>query len=371
MKVDITIVGAGVIGLAVAYELSQSYKEVFILEKNNSFGQETSSRNSEVIHAGIYYPKNSLKTKTCIEGKGLLYEFCQKNNINHKRIGKLIVAINEDEVKDIENLYNIGRQNGVDDLKMISREELESIEPHVGSQGAIYSPSTGILDTHQFMKSLEWKFRDMGGQIAYETELVGMNKEKGGFGIRTRNKREGEFCLETRLLINCAGLSSDKIALMAGIEDKDYHIHYCKGDYFRVAPAKAKYINKLIYPVPKERSSGLGIHATLDLSGSLRLGPDDEYVDKIYYDIAPQKAKIFYESVYRFLPFIELEDLSLDMAGVRPKLQGPGEYFRDFLIREESDKGLYGLINLVGIESPGLTASLSIGRLVKGIVNKL
>jgi L-2-hydroxyglutarate oxidase LhgO len=371
MEIDITIVGAGVVGLAVAYELSEDYKDIVILEKNNSFGQETSSRNSEVIHAGIYYPRDSLKTKTCIEGKVLLYEFCRKYNINHRRIEKLIVAIDGDEIQDIENLYKKGKANGVDDLRIISRDEVKKIEPDVESKGAVYSPSTGILDTHQFMKNLAWKLNDRGGQIAYETELIGIDKVKDGFKVRAINKREGEFYLQTRLLINCAGLNSDRVALMAGIEDKDYHIKYCKGDYFRVSSAKAKHINRLIYPVPKEKRAGLGIHATLDLSGSLRLGPDDEYVDKIYYDIAPEKAKVFYESVCRFLPFIELKDLSADTAGVRPKLQGPDDDFRDFLIKEESDKGLYGLINLVGIESPGLTASLSIARLVKDIVSKL
>lgn len=369
---EITIIGAGVIGLAIAQELSQDYKDIFIIEKNLSFGQETSSRNSEVIHAGIYYPKNCLKTRTCIEGRQLLYEFCKKHNILHKKIGKLIVAINTNEIKDLENLFKNGLENGVEDLKVISRSQMKQIEPHINAEAAIYSPSTGILDSHSFMKNLAWEFKSRNGQIVYNTELIGIDKLKTGFKVYVQDKKEAEmFSFFTKVLINSAGLYSDKIAKIAGIEKDEYKLKYCKGDYFRVYNHKAGFISRLIYPVPKKDRAGLGIHATLDLSGSLRLGPDDEYIKRIDYNIDERKREIFYESIRQFLPFINYNCLVPDISGIRPKLQGPGEDFRDFLIKDETDNGLSGFINLVGIESPGLTSSLSIARLVKKTVRNL
>jgi len=370
-KIDITIVGAGVIGLAVALELSEAYQEIFVIEKNYSFGQEISSRNSEVVHAGIYYPRDSLKTKTCIEGRPLLYEFCARNNIAHKKIGKLIVAIDANEVKDLESLFRQGLENGVSDLKLFSQDEVKRLESNVECAAAIYSSSTGILDTHSFMKTLAVQLESRNGMIAYNTELIGIDKAKDGFEVTVEDKREGVFKFSTRVFINCAGLNSDKVARLAGLIKDEYKLKYCKGDYFRVHPSKAKFINQLIYPVPKEDRAGLGIHATLDLAGGLRLGPDDEYIDKIDYNVDASKAKIFYEGVRKFLPFIQLEDISPDMAGIRPKLQGPQEAFRDFMIKEETGNGLSGLINLIGIESPGLTSSLSIAKMVREMVTKL
>ncbi len=367
-KVDITIVGAGVIGLAVAWELSKVYKDILVIEKNFSFGQETSSRNSEVIHAGIYYPKDSLKARTCIEGRQLLYEFCSKNNIAHKKTGKLIVAIDENEVEDLEELFRQGLENGVDDLKILSRNEIKTLEPNVEANAAIYSPSTGILDSHNFMKNLLLQFESRGGLIAYNTELTGMDKVKAGFKVTVKDAREGNFEFLTGIFINCAGLNSDKVAQMAGIKNEDYKLKYCKGDYFRVGNNKARFISRLIYPVPKEDRVGLGIHATLDLARGLRLGPDDEYVDRIDYDVDASKQKIFYESTHKFLPFIELEDLSPDIVGIRPKLQSPDDDFRDFIIKEESEKGLLGFINLIGIESPGLMSCLFTAKMVKEII---
>ncbi len=367
-KVDIAIIGAGVIGLSVAQELSKAFKEIIAIEKNTSFGQETSSRNSEVIHAGIYYPGDSLKTKTCIEGRQLLYEFCSQNNIPHKKTGKLIVAIDKNEVGDLEDLLKKGLENGVKDLRFLSKNEIKILQPHIEAEAAIHSPSTGILDTHSFMKNLVFQFENCGGQIAYNTELVGLDKIKDGFEVSVEDKREGVFKLSSRILINCAGLNSDKVAGMLGLIKDEYKLKMCKGDYFRVHNNKAKLINRLIYPVPKEDRRGLGIHATLDLAGGLRLGPDDEYVDKIVYDIDGSKKKIFYESVSAFLPFIQLDDLAPDTSGIRPKLQGPKEGFRDFIIQDEAPNGLSGFINLIGIESPGFTSALSIARIVDRMV---
>lgn len=367
-RVDITIVGAGVVGLSIAAELSKFSTDIFLLERNDAFGQETSSRNSEVIHAGIYYPKDSLKAKTCYEGKELLYEFCAKNNIPHKRTGKLIVAINAKENKDLQALFQQGEDNGVEDLRLILKNEIKDFEPNIQAEAAIYSPSTGMLDTHAFMKTLAWQFLRRGGSIAYNTALTAAEKTKDGFLLTVQDARKNPFQFSTRIFINSAGLEADKVSSMLGLNKEEYRLKFCKGDYFRVSSAKAKFINRLVYPVPKKEGSGLGIHATLDMSGSLRLGPDDEYVTRLNYDVNPAKAKAFYESVRTFLPFIALQDISSDMAGIRPKLQGLGEAFRDFLIKDESENNLPGLINLIGIESPGLTASLSIARMVAAIV---
>lgn len=369
-KIDITIVGAGVIGLAIARELSSNNKDIFIIEKNSSFGQETSSRNSEVIHAGIYYPKNSLKAKTCLEGKGLVYEFCQKNNIAHKKLGKLIVAIYDNEIKDLENLFRRGRENGIEDLRLLSQEEIKKLEPAIEAKRALYSPSTGIIDSHSLMEKLLLHFRNQKGEIAYNTELMGIDKADNGFILTVQDKSEESFKFFTHILINSAGLNSDKVARMVGLLKNEYNLNYCKGDYFRAASKKAKFINHLVYSVPKEHGTGLGIHATLDLTGQLRLGPDDEYVDKIDYKIDEGKKKIFYENVRQFLPFIELDDLSPDTSGIRPKLQGPKDDFRDFIIKDETDNGFTGFVNLIGIESPGLTSALSIAKIVKEMVKK-
>ena len=370
-RTDIAIIGAGVLGLAVAWELSKHYKDIIVLEKEGSFGRGISSRNSEVIHAGIYYPKDSLKTKTCIEGRHLLYEFLGLNKTPHKKIGKLIVAIDKDETEDLENLFRRGLENGVEDLRLLSRGQIKTLEPNVQAQAGIYSASTGILDSHALMKNLAWQFKGKAGSIAYNTGLLGIDRVAGGYKLTVEDKREGVFEFATRILINSAGLSCDKVAAMVGLTDDEYKLKYCKGDYFRVRQDKIRLISRLVYPVPREAAAGLGIHATLDLAGSLRLGPDDEYVDKIDYDIDASKGAIFYESVSRFLPFIQADDLSPDIAGIRPKLQGPKEAFRDFIIKDETQDNLPGFINLIGIESPGLTACFSIARIVKGMVDNL
>lgn len=370
-KTDITITGAGVIGLAVAFELSREYKDVFVIEQETSFGQGISSRNSEVIHAGIYYPKDSLKTQTCIEGRRMLYEFCEKHNIRHKKIGKLIVAVDEAEASALAGLFNQGLGNGVDDLKLLSKDEIKALEPYVSAEAAIYSPSTGIIDSHGLMKYLALKFEGNKGTVAYNNEVIGIDKVKGGFEVTVKDGASEVFTFFTRIFINSAGLNSDKIAALAGLSKDAYKLKYCKGDYFRAPASKAKLINRLIYPVPKQEGSGLGIHATLNLAGGLRFGPDDEYVEKPHYNIALSKSKLFYESVRAFLPFIKLEDLTPDTAGVRPKLQGPGEGFRDFIIKDESAARLPGLINLIGIESPGLTAAFSIAARVKEMVRAM
>ncbi|MCK4912392.1 MAG: NAD(P)/FAD-dependent oxidoreductase [Candidatus Omnitrophica bacterium] len=364
-RIKIVVVGAGVIGLAVACELSKKHKDILVIEKNPSFGQETSSRNSEVIHAGIYYPKDSLKANTCLLGKKLLYEYCQKNNIGYRKTGKLIAITNDNEREPLERLLKNGLENGVEDLKIISKEEIKKIEPNIGAQAAISSPSTGIIDSHSLMKSLLSEFKSRDGQVAYNAEVVGIDKISAGFKVSVEDI-DGLLNFSSLIVVNASGLNSDKASEMVGIRKDECRIKYCKGDYFRVHNNKAKLISRLIYPLPK--TEALGVHATLDLGQGLRLGPDDEYVDKIYYDIDESKKESFYENIKALLPFIKLEDLGSDTSGIRPKLQGPGQDFRDFVIEDESHNGFDGFINLIGIESPGLTASLAIAKEVEKIV---
>ena len=275
-KIEITVIGAGVIGLSIANELSHTCQNIFVIEKHSSFGQEISSRNSEVIHGGIYYPERSLKCKTCIEGRNLIYEFCAKHKIRHRKIGKLIVAIDKSESGDLEKLFRQGALNGVNNLRLLSRNEIKSIEPHINAHAAIYSPATGIIDSHGFMKELVFQFNGRNGQIAYETEVIGIDKVKDGFEVTVTNKGEGTFKFFTHIVINAAGLNADKLSLICGIGSDEYRLKYAKGTYFRVGGGKNRFINRLIYPLPQESLAGLGIHATLDLAGNLRLGPDTE-----------------------------------------------------------------------------------------------
>lgn len=372
-KVHITVIGAGVVGLAVAAELSREYQDIFVLEKHHSFGQETSSRNSEVIHAGIYYPKDSLKAKLCVEGNYLLYEICAKNAIPHKRIGKLIVACAKEEEADLGKIFSGAVLSGAQGLTLITQEQIKKIEPNVKASAGLYSAGTGVLDSHRLMDYFFQQAKVNAVDFAFNTEVKAIKKASAGYELIVRDAAGEEFSFLSEVVINCAGLNSDIIAQMAGIDiDKfGYRLHYCKGQYFRVSPKKAGLINGLVYPVPKPKAGGLGIHATKDLSGSMRLGPDDLYLDSREpdYSVDIKRRALFYESAKTFLPFIEEEDLSADIAGIRPKIKAGDKSFRDFIIREEGDKGLGGFINLIGIESPGLTASPAIARYVKNLLS--
>ncbi|MBF0532179.1 MAG: NAD(P)/FAD-dependent oxidoreductase [Candidatus Omnitrophica bacterium] len=367
-NVNITIIGAGVVGLAIAAELAQTRPDVLVIERHLSFGQETSSRNSEVIHAGIYYPAGTLKAKLCVEGRHRLYEYCEKFRVDHKRIGKYIVATNAVETGELESILKRGQANGVADLRPVSQNEIQEVEPQVAAQAAIFSPSTGIIDSHQLMKSLAYHCEDGGGMIIYGTTVTKIDPVHGGYELTLDDGTSSLNKVFSRIVINAAGLSSDKIAAMVGIQKPEYQLKFCKGDYFRVSAAKAKLVSHLIYPVPTQNHVGLGTHATLDFAGQMRLGPDTEYVEEIHYTVDPAKQKDFYESVKSFLPFIEFDDLTPDSAGMRPKLQGPGEAVKDFLIQEETDNGFSGFVNLIGIESPGLTACLAIAKKVAGLI---
>lgn len=372
-KIDVAIIGGGVIGLAVASAIARDEKDIFIFEKNDSFGQEASSRNSEVIHSGIYYPRDSLKTKTCLEGNRLLYEICQQHNIPHKKTGKLIVAKNSSEIDSLEVLFTQGVENGIEGIKMLNKDEIKGLEPHIKAYQAIFLPTSGIIDSHSLMEYFLSKAKAHGSDIIYSSEIIGIDMIKDEYKIAVRSKMQNTYTFTSKIVINCAGLNSDTVANMAGIRNDDYVLSYCKGDYFRLGNKKNLLIRGLVYPVCTPDDSSLGIHVTPDLTGAVRLGPDAEYLDsrEIDYSVDPCKRDIFYKSVKTFLPFLEEEDISSDTSGIRSKLQGPGENFRDFVIKHEIDTGLRGFINLIGIESPGLTASPSIAEMVDEMVNEL
>jgi len=371
MDAGITIIGAGVIGLAIAEELSANNGNVFLIEKHRTFGQETSSRNSEVIHAGIYYTKDSLKAKLCLTGNKLLYDYCRKYDIPHNNCGKLIVATTDEEVRIIQGIMQTAAMNGVE-LVMYDKDRIYDLEPNIFALKALYSPSTGIVDSYSLMKRFETNTLNNGGQIAYGSEVKGIRRIDGGYEISLLDSEKTEYSFTTQIVINSAGLSSDKISEMAGIKDENMKIYFCKGEYFKINPPKNRLLKRLVYPVPHHNMEGIGIHVTVDMGGGVRLGPDVKYLDSNVYDysLTPSKQEAFWSSARKFLPFLNYDDISPEMAGIRPKIQKKGDPLRDFYISEESRRGYPGFINLVGMESPGLTSSIAIAKYVNTLIGE-
>jgi L-2-hydroxyglutarate oxidase LhgO len=369
-EVDITIVGAGVIGLAVACAVSGPERQVVVLEQEPGPGRQTSSRSSEVIHAGIYYPTGSLKARLCVEGSRMLYAFCERYLVPFLPMGKVIVAASYRDEPAIEGLWRTGRENGAEGLTMLTASELRKREPHVAGVSALFSPNTGIVDSHRLIKRLEALALDSGCTLLYRTRLSGLDGTPRGFTCRAEGSGQDGYTFRSRVLVNAAGLFADTVAAMAGIavDEEGYRIYPVKGQYFRVRGAKQSLVHGLVYPSPEKNLTGLGIHVTKDLSGSVRLGPDARYVDTLDYDVDPAHARDFFLGAHGLLPFLEEHDLMPDTAGIRPKIQPPGTAVRDFVVRHEADRGLEGLISLVGMESPGLTACLAVGELVRGLL---
>jgi L-2-hydroxyglutarate oxidase LhgO len=362
---QITVIGAGVVGLAVAHELACTYHSVLLLEKNDRFGQETSSRNSEVIHAGIYYPPGLKKAVFCRKGNALLYEFLNKHSIAHRKTGKLIVAIQRSEAEELVALKQQAESNDVDDLQYLSHRQIKQLEPDVQASDALFSPSTGIIDSHGLMRCLLAEAERSGAMVVYRSEVTDIRYDGNAYDLTVN----GDYRVKTRILINSAGLHADKIAAMAGIDidKKGYRLKFCRGSYFSASPSPR--LRHLVYPVPAKNRVGLGVHATLDLAGRVRFGPDTEYTDKIDYSVDPTKKASFYRAISTYLPGIHLDNLHPDMSGIRPKLQGPDEPYRDFVVEEETEAGYPGFINLIGIESPGLTSCLSIADHVASLLH--
>ncbi|MBD3392679.1 MAG: FAD-dependent oxidoreductase [Chitinivibrionales bacterium] len=367
-EVDTIIVGAGVVGLAVADALSEAGKEIIVLEKHDGFGRETSSRNSEVIHAGLYYPTGSLKARLCVTGRRMLYEFCERNGVPFKKVGKLVVANHPEEREKIHAVHEQAAQNGVEGLRMLSRKQVAQLEPGIVAEEALFSPETGIVDTHQLMACLERRAGSRSATLAYGCEMTGIERNNDTYQVEIVDTDGERMRLECRTFVNAAGLNADAVAGLAGIDPTEagYRQHYCKGEYFAVSSRHKDSITRLVYPAPTPVS--LGIHVVLGLDGAMRLGPNAFYVDEIDYDVNQAHAKEFLAGAREYFPRLALEDLRPDQSGIRPKLQKEGEGFRDFVVAEESARGLPGLVNLAGIESPGLTSCLAIARAVAACI---
>ena len=365
MDTDVVVIGAGVVGLACARELAARGRGVVLIERHERFGVETSSRNSEVIHAGIYYAPGSLKATLCTAGSRDLYAWCAAHGVPHTRLGKLIVATTADEETTLQGLLSQARANGVTALRPLTGGEVRAMEPHVRALSGLWSPDTGIVDSHRLMASLLADAETCGCTAAWRHEVVGAEPSGGGYRVGARSG-DDTTTLECRFVVNAAGLDADRVAALPGL-DADaagYRQHYARGHYFRVHPRKAHLARHLVYPAPA--GTHLGVHVTLDLAGGVRLGPDLQYLPGRTqdYDVPEGLRDAFFTAASRYLEGLEPDDLSPDLAGIRPKLQGPGEPARDFVIAEESAAGLAGWVNLVGIESPGLTCCLAIGTLV-------
>ena len=372
MEITTTIVGAGVVGLAVAAELSRTRKGVLILERNQAFGQETSSRNSEVIHAGIYYAKDSQKAKLCVEGNRLLYRLCEQRRIPHRRCGKLIVATEKEEEAMLATIQDRARENGVEALEMLSARQIKALEPNVKACAALFSPSTGIIHSHRLMRHYAARAHENGAQFVPHTTVSRVEKQDDArYRVHVVYPDGQTDSFASRWIVNCAGLESDRLAESMGIDIDacGYRLHYWKGEYFSLDVPRG-FIRHLVYPVPQANHVGLGVHATIDLSDRVKLGPNATYLPdrQLDYTVDAQARQSFYEAACRYLPGIAVDQLHPEMTGIRPKLQKPGDPARDFIIAEETAKGLPGVINLIGIESPGLTASPAIARHVAALL---
>lgn len=379
-RVDTVVIGAGVVGLAVARELSLRGREVLILDAASSFGTVTSSRNSEVVHAGIYYPPNSLKAKFCVRGRELLYKYCSEYEIPHKKIGKLIVATGSSEIPKLDLLMHLGTQNRVSGLRMLEGFEAMRMEPQLRCVKALLSPESGILDTHSFMLSLVGEAQNNHATFSYNTVVLNGRVEEKKMHLyvadtrfsESRCEAEAQLELIPNLVVNSAGLGAQ--ALAKRLHGLDHRFvpssHYARGCYFTLSGIKAPPFNKLVYPIPEE--GGLGVHVTVDLNGLVKFGPDVEWIEctddtssflnKFDYRVNPQRSEKFYPEIRKYYPDLKDGSLEPGYSGIRPKLSGPKQSPADFVIQGEETHGVPGLVNLFGIESPGLTSSLAIAE---------
>jgi len=364
-RVEAIVIGAGIIGLAIARQLALSGREVVIIEAADKIGTQTSSHNSEVIHAGIYYPTDSLKARLCVSGRQALYAYCAENGIEHKKLGKIIVATAPEQIEKLSDIKAQAEANGVDDLTFLNKNELKVMEPELKAEAGLLSPSTGIIDSHGLMLSYLGEAQAHGAVLAVNSPVI--SGEVIERGIRLQIGTETPYFLESGIVVNAAGLGAQKIAQsIDGVPPGSIPpLYLAKGNYFKLQ-GRAPF-SRLIYPVPEP--GGLGIHLTLDLGGQARFGPDVEWVDEIDYGVDPARGDKFYEAISTYYPALKEGALTPDYAGFRPKISGPGEAVADFAILGPRDHGVTGLINLFGIESPGLTASLAIAEYATGLLD--
>lgn len=363
-QVEAVAIGAGVVGLAVARALARAGHEVVVLEALDAIGTVTSARNSEVIHAGLYYPPGSLKAQWCVEGRERLYAYCAERGVQHRRCGKLVVATQPGQQAYLDKLLRQAQANGVHDAVLLEGEAARRMEPALQAIAALHSPSTGIVDSHGFMLALQGEAEDHGAMLAFESPVRGGRVTPQGIELDVGGAQP--MRLRARIVVNSAGLAAPAVA--ARIEGLDAALvpaaHYCKGSYFSLA-GKAPF-SRLIYPVPE--AAGLGVHLTLDLGGQARFGPDTEWLADdapIDYRVDPRRADGFYAEIRRYWPALPDGALQPAYSGVRPKIQADGEPARDFLLQGPAEHGVPGLVNLFGIESPGLTSALAIGDAVQ------
>ena len=362
---EAVVIGAGVVGLAVARALAEAGVNVLIVEKEKAIGTETSSRNSEVIHSGLYYPAKSLKAQLCVTGKDALYRYAAQRGIPHKRCGKLIVATKTDEIENLYALERSGRANGVLDLEVLDRPAALDRQSGIACLKALWSPSTGIIDSHQFMLSLQGDVELKGGTVALGARVRAV--EPGSGEILISFEPDG-YVLRTGMVVIAAGLNASTLSegLQKSAGGAWPQTELVKGSYFSYAASHP--FRTLVYPVPQ--TAGLGVHATLDLGGHLRFGPDTEDVDKIDYEVSPSARKKFFEAIRRYWPDAEECRLQPDYAGIRPKAVREGVRVNDFVVSSPAEHNIDGLVSLVGIESPGLTASLALGRYVASLLGR-
>jgi L-2-hydroxyglutarate oxidase LhgO len=362
-RVECVVVGAGVVGLAVARALALAGREVLLLEAESHPGTVTSARNSGVIHAGLYYAPGSFKARFCVAGNRALYEYCRARGVEHHDCGKLIVANGEEEEQVLLHLLERAHRNDVPNVRMISGTEARHLEPELRCSAALLCPSSGIVDQHPLMLALQGDMENAGGTLVCDCRVESIGRLDAGFLVKTGGDAATE--LEAGFVVNSAGL--DAVGLLSRIEgyarNRIPTLHLARGNYFTVA-ARSPF-KHLIYPVP--HAAGLGIHATLDLGKRVRFGPDVEWIDRIDYSVNSARAPLFYDAIRRYWPKLADGALTPDYTGIRPKLHGPGEPQPDFRIETSKDHGLPGLVNLLGIESPGLTSSLAIGDYVASL----
>ena len=366
--VDAIVAGAGAIGLSVARALATAGREVLVIESEPVIGTGVSSRNSEVIHAGLYYPPDSLKARLCVAGREKLYRFCAERGVVHRRLGKLVVATRSSQEAKLDSIMTNALACGVRDLRRISGREARAMEPQLDCVGAILSPSTGVVDSHGLMLALQGEAQAHGAQFAFNAEIDGGEITKQGVEIEVRDRGGGErFSLEARSFVNAAGLGAPKLARsIRGFPESAVPRSYlARGSYFALTGSSP--FSRLVYPVPVE--GGLGVHLTLDLAGRARFGPDVEWVEEIDYRVDPRRADAFYAEIRRYWPSLPDDSLTPAYAGVRPKISGPGEPAADFRIDGPRHHGVSNFVNLFGVESPGLTACLAIADMVQDMLS--
>ena len=362
-SVDCVVIGAGVVGLAVARALALAGREVIVVEAAEGIGTETSSRNSEVIHAGIYYPKGSLMARTCVEGRRLLYAYCAEHGVPHLNCGKLIVAANEAESEKLAEIRGRAEANGVEGMRLLDASEARALEPNLHCTAALLSPRTGIIDSHSYMLALQGDAESRGAMFAFHSPVKQGRVVEGGIELEVGGTEP--MNLRCRLVVNSAGLHAPALAhKFVGLpSDRIPPAYYAKGNYFTLAGRSP--FSRLIYPVPVP--GGLGVHITVDLGGQAKFGPDVEWIDGIDYTVDPHRADKFYAAVRRYWPDLKDGALQPGYAGIRPKIVPQGAPAQDFTIQGPAEHGVAGLINLFGIESPGLTASLALAEQVRDI----